>query len=485
MRRLATMHSATVLMTVLISVAPAMQATAQEAAPAPRPEAEASKLFLPLVNGRENESTPQVIYEVAYTEKTVVIDDQTISSNLKSVSDDKAEYRFDKSATSAAQLQPGEIVLFSGLALRKVIGVSTTNNEIVVQTEETTLNQAIQDGTIGWTLPVNWMDLPESVYAATTVGTGSAAFQMAEVHGFGANGQPVEDAASPPYITYEGTIQGWDVSLKLTLGSDRLDIDLSASRSIGSGPAAAKASVSGKGWISSFVQETLLTYEESTPTSMSVKSLGLDGEMELEWAAVTPGEDALTEIAAFSIPAAIPIPIRAGPIPATLTIKANLQIVPELRVAQASSGGSYKFTYNSDQGFTTENNLVSSLGQLNTVDIGLSGDTGSAGWGPVGFGLGVEFPRLELSILGIGMAFITVKSYATSIFLFEPPCQKGTALLFAKAGYKLSPLGFTVAEDQKELWRQEFVKYKDDKPCEATSAGITGLPAESASLIAP
>jgi hypothetical protein len=404
-----------------------------------------------------------------------------MTGKLKSVSEDKVEYRFDKSASTVAQLQPGTIVLFSGLSLRKVVAVSTTSAEIVVQTEETTLNHAIKDGTIGWTLPVNWMDLPKSVYDASTIGAAGAEFQVAEVHGFAPDGQPAKDAASPPYITYEGTIQGWDVTLKLTLGAARLDIDLSASRSIGT----AKASVSGKGWISSFVQETLLTYEESTPTSMSVKSLGLDGEMELEWAAVTPGADALTEIAAFSIPAAIPIPIRAGPIPATLTIKATLQIVPELRVPQASSGGSYKFAYNSDQGFTSENNLVSGLGQLNTVNIGLSGDTGSAGWGPVGFGLGVEFPRLELSIFGIGMAFITVKSYATSIFLSEPPCQKGTALLFAKVGYKLSPLGFTVAEDQKELWREEFVKYKDDDPCGSTGAGIANLRAESASLLAP
>ena len=310
-------------------------------------------------------------------------------------------------------------------------------------------------------------------------------FQIAEIHGFDSDGQPVEDAASPPYITYEGTIQGWKVTLKLTLGIARLDIDLSANRTIGTGEAAAKASVSGKGWISTFVHETTLSYEESTPTGMSVKSVGLDGEMELKWAAVTPGAASLTEIASFIIPAAIPIPIEAGPIPVVLTVKANLQIVPELRVPQASSGGSYKFTYNSDQGFTAENNLVSGVGQLNTVNIGLSGDTVSAGFGSVGFGLGVEFPRLELSVMGVGVAFVTLKSYATSIFLYEPPCQKGTALLFAKAGYKLGVLGFTVAEDEKELWREEFLKYKDDVPCDPPASELSSLGAHNASLVAP
>lgn len=444
------------------SLVPALPAAAQQTDDTPQQPADEGQVYLPILRGGGLPLTPQITYEVDYAANTVVIDEQTLAATLVAVSEDNAEYRFQPTPAAVSQLQTGDIVIFSGLALGKVVDISQAGQQTVIQTEATTLDQAIRDGTIAWTYPVNWMELPDSVYAAATVGAAGDSFRLVERQDRAAARSLVTQLAAPALTyTYQGKIEGWDVSLTFTPGPARLGFDINATRKIGT----AEAAVSGTGWISTFIQETLLTYEESTPTKMTVESLGLSGEMELKWAALTPGAETLTEIASFSIPAEIPIPLRLGPIPAVLKIKANLQIVPELRVPQASSGGSYKMTYHSDQGFVTENNLVSGVGDLKTVNIGLSGDTGSAGFGPVGFGLGLEFPRLELSVLGTTVAFITIKGYSASIFLTEPPCQETSTLLFATAGYTLGLMGYTVAKDQKELWRKEFVKYKDDKPC--------------------
>lgn len=118
------------------------------------------------------------------------------------------------------------------------------------------------------------------------------------------------------------------------------------------------------------------------------------------------------------------------------------------------------------QGFSVDNTLENPFGQLNSSDIGVSGETVSATLiGAAGFGFGVEFPRLELSILNTATAFITVKTYSYSIFTLEPPCQKGGTDLFAVAGYNLKVLGSTIASGNKTLWTKSLLKFKDDKPC--------------------
>lgn len=427
-----------------------------------------SLIYLPLIQ-TAGAAAATTTYDVTYTDNTAVIDSATVTNDLISVSDDQSLFRFKAGASKVEQLQPGQVVIFSGKALRKVVAVSQDGGDILVTTERATLDKAIKDGTVAWSYPVSWMNLPKASYAAMLSQVEGSTLRMTSATGFGDDGLPraagrSDGALHPadlPEVTWEGTVEGWDVVLKLQLTPERLNIDLSGDRTVGG----AKVAVSGKGWIGAFTQETFLTYEQSTPTKMTVKSTGLQSEMELKWAAVTPSSETLTEILSFSIPAEIPIPFTVGPIPVMLKVKAVLQVVPELRVDQASSGGSFKTTYRSDQGFAIENNVPGATGQIHTSDLSVSGPTSSAGFGPVGFGLGIEFPRLELAVFGATQAFITVKTYSYSIFTTEPPCQMGGTTLLSKAGYNLNLLGFSLASGTEDLWEQKFVKYKDDKQC--------------------
>jgi hypothetical protein len=412
-----------------------------------------SVLFLPLIQSPG--PLQSLTYDVEYSDNTVVVDESTLAHNLLSVSEDHAIFRFGPSAQLIRQLKPDQVVLFAGMALRKVVSVSSEGEAIVVETEPALLNEAIVDGALAWSYTVDWMALPQSSYLAAQIGEAGSEFQVVSARG-------LDSPTQPPEITFSGEIEGWEVTFKLRANNDRLDIELIGRREIG----AAEAVVSAKGWITTFTQQTLLTYEQSTPTQISVRSNGLRSELELKWSAVTPGAERLTENATFAIPVELPIPLRVGPIPVMLKLKAVLELRPEMTVAQASSVGSYKISYDSNQGFRTEDNVIRGSGEVRSVQIGLSGDTGSAGFGPVGFGLGVEFPRLELEVLGSAVAFISVKTYSTSIYQIRPPCQKATTTLFAAAGYRLGILGFTFSEGQQELWRQEFVKYKDDRKCD-------------------
>jgi hypothetical protein len=280
-----------------------------------------------------------------------------------------------------------------------------------------------------------------------------------------------DDTGLTDGLSYSGTVEGFEVSVTLKPEGSRLNIDLTASRKLPAGTGM-KATVTG--WVGGFTQETFLRYEDSTPTELTSKALGVESELELKWSAAKIGE-ALTEVSSFKLPVSLPIPFAIGPIPVIISIGANLQVVPELSVAEASSGGSYKVKYRSDQGFEISGGSDSAIGALLSSDIGVSGETVSAGFGVVAFALGVEFPRMELSFFGTTSVFITLKTYSTSqwtpgttLTSDIPPCQMGTTSIAAYAGYKLALLGFTLGEKTEELWKTDYEKFKDDKPCSLT-----------------
>ena len=244
--------------------------------------------------------------------------------------------------------------------------------------------------------------------------------------------------------------------------------------------ARANVKVTAKGAVSNFSMGSEIVFDPDSESTVSSEALGLKAEAEVTWAAFSAKQPTLDEtVTSFQVPLSLPIPISAGPIPLVLTIKANVRVVPALSIDKASSGGSFVISYTSDQGFDIKGQQPSPLAKLYDKNVALgTTDTVTAGFGPVGFGFGVEFPRMELGILGSSgpYAFTTIYSYATgqwtpgtTLTSDIPPCQKATLTLSAIAGYKLQVLGLPLGvSDQKTLWQHAWEKYKDDVPCTLT-----------------
>ena len=109
-------------------------------------------------------------------------------------------------------------------------------------------------------------------------------------------------------------------------------------------------------------------------------------------------------------------------------------------------------------------------------------ETVTAGLGPVGFALGVEFPRVELALghpVAAGLfqtyAFVTLNQYAngqftpgTTLSSDIPPCQRASFHVSAIAGYKFAVLGMVQISDNTMLWEKTVDKFKDNKPCTLT-----------------
>jgi hypothetical protein len=68
-------------------------------------------------------TAPGTVFQVAYTDNTVVIDAATTEKTFRGVSADGQLFVFDNSNEQIKKLAPGSVMLLQGLALKKVVAV--------------------------------------------------------------------------------------------------------------------------------------------------------------------------------------------------------------------------------------------------------------------------------------------------------------------------------------------------------------------------
>lgn len=367
-------------------------------------------------------------YEVEYTDNTFVVDEEVMESFISS--DKKSGvYKFKSDADDLLDLKPGEIVFFYGNSVRRVNNVVEINGEIIVNTEYVTLNEAIKNGTIGWENKIDWSSGQTEVQNASLLISGDEIFAAQTTSEF--------------KINYKGKIKGWDLTVDLVPKDNKLTIDITATKEIGGQKV---CTISGKGFISQFTNECHFRFTDSNLENFEMVNHDINGELELKFAAVGLG----SQVAQLEIPAKIKIPTRIYGIPVSFNLGCNLKIFPEVAEG-ASSEASYKITYNSDMGFKFANNSAESTSKLNSNNMEVTGETVTAGVIATGIGVGLEFPRIEIAVLG--EVIVPYFLYNTSVITFYepgiasnlPPCQEGKMTIKCVSGVDLQFFGASYA----------------------------------------
>lgn len=410
---------------------------------------------------------------VTLDDGATVLDAATGARDLRSVDDDGALNFASGSAAKAAK--PGEILVVERNLIRKVVDVRESGDEVLVTTAEATLGEFIKDGEIGWDYKIDWNDLPAATYESAAAGAGLDDLRVASTSNRPPAGLPRTTIAGKE-LKFAGDVKGFAVELKFVPKADKLEFDLNASRS--------NVKVSAKGFITQFQHEAEINFTDGAADLLDTTVTGLKGDAELTWAAFQVNDPTFDDdITAFELPLNLPIPFAVGPVPMTLNVKMNIRVVPALTAGQASSGGSFKVNYDSQHGFSTNGGSVNPLAKVASfaADLGAK-DTVTAGFGPVGFGFGLEWPRLELALghpvtakLMQPYVFLTMNTYVngqwtpgTTLTADIPPCQRASIKLSAIAGYKLSVLGMAEISDNTLLWEKTIDKYKDNRACTLT-----------------
>ncbi|HEX5015409.1 MAG TPA: hypothetical protein VFV72_14785 [Candidatus Limnocylindrales bacterium] len=466
----------------------ALAATACGGAPAPSPAATADDSLPGLTTS---------VSDVTYADGATVIDAAAIGRSIKSIepADDGAmALTFNAGTEPVKELRAGQTVLLEGIGPRKVTGVSTVGDTVVVETADAPLSDVIQGGTLAWTQHVGWADLPLDQLAT---GTEIAGLQLASVAADGRPDLPPaalmdRTAKKDMELKFTGDVKGYEVEFELSPKADRLEFELKAKR--------LNISFIAKGNISNFDHQARMVFDGGEGQLVESQAKGLKGEAEVTWAAFQTEDPTMDDdITAFELPLKLHLPFVVGPVPMTMTVKANMRLAPAFKTSGGSSGGSFKFAYNSDHGFSSSGGSVNPAAKLIALQADLGATpTVTAGMGPTGFAAGLEFPRLELSLghpwfpdgvttyydLGLKKeldgilrpyVFLTLNQYTngmytpgTTLTADIPPCQRASIQISAIAGYKLSVLGMAEIQDNTILWEKTIDKFKDNKPCTLT-----------------
>lgn len=413
-------------------------------------------------NAAEADSTT---FDVKWADNTIILDAETVKRQMQSADAKTGRYVIAPSAPAELRnARVGAVLLLSDTALRRVTNVSTENGGVVLETVPAALNEAIKDGQINWRRVVLFN--PPATQQSRNAGAPSdprgnapdfvaAAFRADST---GALRQPFAPGASlalagggleREYATnFEGKLKGFDVSMKLTPKSDKLEIELEVKKAIANGEG---FKLTAKGWISGFISEGSIRYEGGRLREFQYLQRNLRGEMKLGVTGVRLGTDEV----AFAIPVKIPIPIQIGPLPATLNIMATLSIVPQL-FGESSSRGDFTVSYSADQGIKLGDGGQTPLGAVTNPQLDISNGN-TAGFQPVGLGVTVEFPRVEVAIMGESV--VPYLSVDTRTYGYYSPmvkiCQESGLKIKSEVGYKLKFLGAQEWSGSKELWSKE------------------------------
>jgi hypothetical protein len=356
------------------------------------------------------------------------------------VEDDKLVFDGNVNVSS---LPIGEPLLFPNKAVRRVREVKREGGKTVIYTDKANLNEVIKDADLKWNQGFNFSQMAKSDLE-----------KLRPVFGGTALAQTGSDGN---LLSFEGEIEGWNIEVELSPNSaqGRLDVTIDATKD-----GQARSRIHADGYISNFVSQGSLAYADSELQQFAYQEQGLSGRLHVIFAAVDLGSD--TPL--FNIPAEISIPYNVGPIFMQAKLKANVRVNPEVH-GLASSQADVTVTYSADRGFSFEGGHVTPIGSLGEQNIAITGDTVSAGTIAVGMGVGIEFPRLELAIMGETVVpYMSLDNYTYTVYTPDPPCQEGGMRQRAVIGLTAGFLGYSYSQES-EIWKREQITELPNSHC--------------------
>lgn len=337
---------------------------------------------------------PGTIADVTLTSNTVRIDETTARRTLKSVGSDGNIFLFDDSDQRIQNLHEGQILFLENIAVQKVLAVARRDQLVIVGTDYASLTDFIQQGHLKWDAPIQFASLfadASEPHESLTPESKVLWIPSSTVYAAGTQ------------LSYSGKIDGWDTTIGVTPGANRLDLALRVSRSY----QGMSVMVSSKGYVRDFLSSADIQVSPGNLDNFSYQAKNLSGEMNVDYAATRgEGDAAGIDKPNIKLPPLAKIPMPVAGIPFMLTINANLILKPGFGGKKEAASGSFRFTYSGDEGFQVRAGNPQSSG---SVDGSGSFDrVTTASLAPHAILIGMAAPKITLS-LGPGSAIDVLK----------------------------------------------------------------------------
>jgi len=368
-------------------------------------------LYSPRSSPLENGTTA---YNVTYQHGVTVLSKEDTMRHLVAIQRD-GSYVFDSSASQLAKLQPGGVLLLSGLALCSVVDIKKTSAGYLIKTEPAKITDAIKDGRLEGTYQIDFSKM-----------------------------RPTEGVAD-----FDVDFAGYNYHAKFTPANDRMNV----LATIKYGGSQGTLAYEGVGYFSNFVSTIRMQIKDGQLTVLSFSNQNLSGQVELKWfafaadamksgsmAKITSWPAELLKSASLSR-AAYHAPILLGAVPFDLRISLGFSFIPDFTSKSSVVEGSKLIKYSGSGGFIFDGQTRPS-GSIQVEGDVAGQDNRVVSAGPVGFTAATEAPRLELmmgwppvssSVAGY-LNFIASYGIVTNGRVSQLPCQTNILAFSVNAG---------------------------------------------------
>ncbi len=430
-------------------------------------------------------------YDVALKPGTKVIDATTMARAYRGAEAD-GTLDFDAaSEPSLAEITPGAVVIFSGVAMLQVSGVNSSGGKTSIAGSPAGLEDAIDHGHIAWEAPLDFAKIAFNPPAGFHRVEGSSSPMLA-LSNFLAT--PAEASESLSDNTWKGQVKDWDVTIALTPSNGNLHLDLDANKSIAGGT----IDVHGVGQFNGFTNEGSITLANGSTTEVTFNNKGLSGTVDFNWKVAFDAdhggsEPKLKESDVVNLPFSLDFPVPLGPIPFKLSFKTGFAFQPaftsKVAVAQgsyhASFGGNMPMTASADAPAPAANSAAaapsdSSASGSDGGDGSISGSGSINSYGgtlsvaALGLSTTVALPKITFTV-GLPSAlegvvkapdfggpyatFLTQANFLATGTLTMVQCEKRELNLLAIVGYKPGILGkLKMQPHSKTLYEKNYTE---------------------------
>jgi hypothetical protein len=399
-------------------------------------------------------------FDVTYAPDTTVADGDAL------VEADDAAHRYTLAADALDRVPAeGDVLIIAGRALGHVTSVSRDGGDVTVTLGPASLADAIDDGTVGWDVPLTFA--PDALVEAAGATPRPAPGPHVRLAGLSMVGTDGVTRAVPAdlILAQDGAVD-WTYPegdrtyrFRLTPRGEQVDIKVQVTKGGDGDPSLVYTA---EGTIGSLRSVARGEFADGELTSLSVQNRQLAGDLDLSVAAAGSGLGSID----FELPGVmLEYVVLVGPVP--LTIGISTKVIGNISVPnEASATAKASFSYRGDAGFSYDGSEVdvdATMGtmQLDPEPADAAGMIGS----DVDVQFGVAFPRVSVSLFDqLLVPYVHTGMILGSSLTWGPVCKRGYVKLVVEAGYDFKVLGATLSSDKTTLAERERTAAGDNCP---------------------
>ena len=370
----------------------------------------------------------EVKFDVAWKPAAKVVMDASARLIDQSEASGVFTYRFRPDSDEIAALAPDDIAVLGGVAYRRVVSVEKQADAVVLVTKRTKLTDAIESGTMGWKQKVDF-GMPQTLSKAS----------------FGLDAAHLRPLDITSGLSYSGMVDGFDVSTTLRAMNGRLDINVTASKSI---EGERRIALTGEGYIESFQSDGQLVFDPSGLVDFRAGSNQVRGELKIKAAAFNAGVSQNL----LNVPLRIQFPMNIGPVPIIVSLGANINVTAALNAMPNTAEAEVTIGFNTTQGVSLVGTRLEPTGSVDGQRLDVQGGGGTSSIA-AGLTICLEAPRVELAFLGeTASVGLTQNNCAATVYTSEPACNEVNASIVGRGLAQLGFFGVTLAQADVELY---------------------------------